>query len=207
MKLALTVLLVLVSTLAALAEPDGPTTRVHDYNVLDVAYIYQGIDIDNVRENAHGFGVAGGVQVNDRLSLWASSSAVELEAEYFSVTTAVIGIGIGTHAPVSDNVSAYATIGYLTAESETEWAVDQDLSVSVSTDGDGYSLGAGLRASVLARLELSVGVSLTSYEDESDTSFGGGVEYSLSDKVALGVVVTLAEDVIGAAVGTRFYFK
>ena len=83
----------------------------------------------------------------------------------------------------------------------------QDVNLSVETDSNGYLLGAGLRASVLARLELSVGISLTSYEGESDTSLGGGLEYSLTDKVALGAVVTLADDVIGAAVGTRFYFK
>ena len=51
------------------------------------------------------------------------------------------------------------------------------------------SLGAGLRASVLARLELSVGVSLTAYEDDSDTSLGGGLQYSLTDYVALGAAV------------------
>ena len=207
MTLTLAVLLLLMSTLAAPAQPDGPTSRVHDYNFLDVAYLYQGVDIDDVREDAHGFGVSGGVQVNDWISLWASSSAVVLESEYVNLTTAVIGIGIGAHAPVSDRLSTYATIGYLTAESETEWVAGRDVNVSVETDSDGYSLGAGLRASLLARLELSVGVSLTSYEDESDTSLGGGFEYSLTDKVALGAFVSLADDVIGAAVGTRFYFK
>ena len=174
MTLTLAVLLLLVSTLADLAQPDGPTSRVHDYNFLDVAYIYQGVDIDDVREDAHGFGVSGGAQVNDWISLWASSSAVVLESEYVNLTTAVIGIGVRTHAPVSDRVSTYATIGYLTAESETEWVTGQDVNVSVETDSNGYSLGAGLRASVLARLDLSVGVSLTSYEGENDTSLGEG---------------------------------
>ena len=213
MKTTLTVLLLFLFTLAALAEPDAPTAsaapaaRVHDYNLLDVAYLYQDIDFDNRREQAHGFGVAGGVQLYDWFSLWASSSAVVLETETVDVTTAVIGIGVRVHTAVSDTVSAYANLGHLTAEVEADWADGRDERVSVSTDGNGYTLGAGLRAWVLPRLELSVGVSLVSYEDESDTSVGGGLEYRLTDKVALGAIVSVADDVVGAAFGTRFYFK
>ena len=90
---------------------------------------------------------------------------------------------------------------------DAEWADGRDERVSVSTDGNGYVLGAGMRAWVLPRLELSVGVSLTAYEDESDTSVGGGLVYSLTDKVALGAVVSVADDAVGAALGARFYFK
>ena len=90
---------------------------------------------------------------------------------------------------------------------EAEWADERDVSVSVSTDGKGYSLGTGLRVLVLPRLVLSAGVSLVSIENESDTSFGGGLEFSLGDKVALGAVVWVAEDVMAATLGTRFYFK
>ena len=212
MKTTLAALLLFLSALATLAEPNAraapsaPVARVHDYNVLDVAYLYQDIDLDDRREQAHGFGVSGGVQLNDRFSLWASSSAVVLETETVDVTTAVIGIGIRAHAPVSDNVSAYASVGHLTAEVEAEWADGRDERVSVSTDGNGYVLGAGMRALVLPRLELSLGVSLTAYEDESDTSVGGGIVYSLTDKVALGAVVSVADDAVGAALGARFYF-
>ena len=188
-------------------RPHQPPARVHDYNVLDLAYLYQDIDLDNRREQAHGFGVSGGVQLNDWVSLWASSSAVVLQTETVDVTTAVIGIGVRAHAPVSDTVSAYASVGHLTAEVDAEWADGRDERVSVSTDGNGYSLGAGMRAWVLPRLELSLGVSLVAYEDESDTSLGGGLQYSLTDKVALGAVVSVADDVMGAALGARFYFK
>ena len=213
MKLTLAALLLFLSALAALAEPDAraapsaPVARVHDYNLLDVAYLYQDIDLDNRREQAHGFGVSGGVQLYDWFSLWASSSAVVLETETVDVTAAVIGIGIRAHTPVTDKLSAYASIGHLTAEVEAEWADDRDERVSVSADGNGYTLGAGMRALVLPRLELSVGVSLVAIEDESDTSLGGGLQYSLTDKVALGAVVSVADDIIGAAFGARFYFK
>ena len=114
-KLTLTALVLFLSALPALAESDARAARVHDYNFLDVAYLYQGIDIENAREQAHGFGVSGGVQLYDWFSFWASSSAVAMETEYVNVTTAVIGIGIGAHTAVSDTVSAYATLGHLTA--------------------------------------------------------------------------------------------
>jgi len=207
LKLMMTALVLVLAALPALAESDARAPRVHDYNFLDVAYLYQEIDIENRHETAHGFGVSGGIQLYDWLSLWASSSAAMMETEYVNVTTAIIGIGIGAHTPVSDTVSVYANLGYLTAEVEAEWAVDRDVSASVTTDGSGYSLGTGMRALVLPRLELSVGVSLVSIEDGSDSSFGGGLEYSLTDKVALGAVVSVADDVVGAAFGTRFYFK
>lgn len=213
MKTMLTALLLFLSMLPAWAQPDAraapqaPAARVHDYNFLDVAYLYQDIDIGNVSETAHGFGVSGGAQLSDWFSLWASSSAVLMETETVDVTTAVIGIGVRAHAPLTDHASAYAAAGYLTAEVEAEWADGRDERVSVSTDGNGYSLGAGIRALVVPRLELSLAVSLTSYDDESDTSVGGGLQYSLTDKVALGAVVSVADDAVGAALGARFYFK
>ena len=59
---------------------------------------------------------------------------------------------------------------------------------------------------MLPKLELSAGVSLVSIEDESDTSLGGGFAYSLTDKVALGASLLVADDAIGAGIGMRFYF-
>ena len=207
MNVTLAVLLLFLSMLPALAEPDARAARVHDYNLLDVVYLYQDIDIENRREQAHGFGVSGDVQLYDWFSLWAGSSAAVLETETVDVTTAVIGIGVRAHTPVTDKLSAYAAIGHLTAKVDAEWADGRDARVSVSTDGNGYTLGAGMRAAVLSRLELSVDVSLVSIEDESDTSLGGGLQYSLTDKVAMGAFVSVADDVMGVALGARFYFK
>ena len=62
-------------------------------------------------------------------------------------------------------------------------------------------------AEVLPRLDLSVGVSLAAIEDESYTSSGAGLEYRLTDKVAQGVGLSVADDVMGAVAGTRFYFQ
>ena len=207
MKTAMTALLIALATLPALAQSDAPATRVHDYTYVDVGYQYLDIDIDNIREDAHGLGVAGGVQINDWFHLWASTSLSRIEMEYVDVTTTTVGVGIGAHTPLTDNVSTYARAGYVTAEAEAEWAIDRDVTASISTDGNGYSLGAGIRASVLPKLELSAGIFLVSIEDESDTSLGGGFAYSLTDKVALGASLLVADDAIGAGIGMRFYFQ
>ena len=209
MKMTLAALLLVWSVLPALAQSEAPASRVHDYTFVDVVYVYQDIDIgiEDMREDAHGLGVAGGVQLHDWFSLWASSSVLAMEMEYVNVTTTLIGVGMGVQTRVTESVSAYATVGYLSAEVEAEWAVDRDVSASVTTDGNGDSVGAGLRASVLPRFDLSVGVSLAAIEDESDTSLGAGLDYRLTDKVALGVGLSVADDVMGAVVGTRFYLQ
>ena len=207
MKMTMTALLLALAMIPALAQSDAPATPIHDYTFVDVGYQYLDIDVDNINEDAHGLGVAGGVQMNDWFHLWASTSLSRIEMEYVNVTTTTIGIGMGAHTPLTDNVSAYANVGYVTAEVEVEWAIAEDVNASISTDGNGYSLGAGIRTSVLPKLELSAGVSLVSIEDESDTSLGGGVVYSLTQKVALGASLSVADDVIGAAVGMRFYFQ
>ena len=202
----MTALLIALTMLPAFAQSDAPATKIHDYTYVDIAYQYLDIDVDDISEDAHGLGVAGGAQINDWFHLWASTSVSRIELEYVNVTTTV-GIGMGAHTPLTDNVSAYGNVGYVTAEVEAEQAIDRDTTVSVSTDGNGYSLGAGTRASVLPKLELSAGVSLVSIEDESDTSLGGGFVYSLTQKVALGASLSVADDVIGAGVGMRFYFQ
>ena len=207
MKMTMTALLLALAMLPALAQSKAPATPIHDYTFVDVGYQYLDIDVDNISENAHGLGVAGGVQINDWFHLWASTGVSRIEMEYVNVTTTTIGIGMGAHTPLTDNVSAYANVGYVTAEVEAEWAIDRDVTASISTDGNGYSLGAGIRASVLPKLELSAGVSLVSIEDESDTSLGGGFAYSLTDKVALGASLLVADDAIGAGIGMRFYFQ
>ena len=207
MKTTITALLLALSMIPVHAQSDAPATRVHNYTYVDVGYQYLDIDVDGISEDAHGLGVAGGVQINDWFHLWASTSLSRIEMEYVDVTTTTVGVGIGAHTPLTDNVSTYANVGYVTAEVEAEWAIDRDVTASISTDGNGYSLGVGIRASVLPKLELSAGVSLVSIEDESDTSLGGGFAYSLTNKVALGAILLVADDAIGAGIGMRFYFQ
>ena len=69
-----------------------------------------------------------------------------IDVETVDVTMTTIGVGIGTHTALTESVSTYARIGYVDAEVEAEWATEHGVDVSVSTDGNGYSLGAGIRA-------------------------------------------------------------
>ena len=118
MKMTMTALLLALAMLPALAQSKAPATPIHDYTFVDVGYQYLDIDVDNISENAHGLGVAGGVQINDWFHLWASTGVSRIEMEYVNVTTTTIGIGMGAHTPLTDNVSAYANVGYVTAEVE-----------------------------------------------------------------------------------------
>ena len=207
MKMTMTALLLALAMLPAFAQSIAPAAPVHDYTFVDIGYLYLDIDADDINEDAHGLGVAGGVQINDWFHLWASTSLSKIEMEYVDVTTTFVGVGMGGHTPLTDNVSTYARVGYVTAEVEAEWAIDEDVNASISTDGNGCSIEAGIRASVLPKLELSAGLSLVSIEDESDTSLGAGVAYSLTHRVALGASLSVADDAIGVGVGMRLYFQ
>ena len=207
MKMTMTALLLALAMLPAFAQSDAPAAPIHDYTFVDLGYQYFDVDVDNFSEDAHGLGLAGGVQINHWFHLWGSGSLSRIEMEYVNVTTTIIGVGIGAHTPLTDNISTYARVGYVTAEAEAEWAIAENVNASTSTDGNGYSLSAGIRASVLPKLEFSGGLSLVSIEDESDTSLGAGVAYSLTHRVALGASLSVADDAIGVGVGMRLYFQ
>lgn len=206
MKMTMTALLLALAMLPALAQSDAPAVTTHnDYTYVELGYQY--LDFDDLAESGHGFGLAGGMQINDWFHLWAGSSLSTVDIEDAEVTATTVGVEVGAHTALPRSVSTYARVGYVRAEVEAEWATGQDVDVSVSADGDGYSLETGIRASVLPKLELSAGISLVSVEDESETGLGGGIVYSLTRNVALGVGISLADDVVGAGVGMRFYFQ
>ena len=201
MKMTLTTLLLALMTVPAFAQSEAPAAKVHDYTLLDVSYMF--MDIDGISENGHAFGVAGSVQMNDWFHLWGSGSVATIDP----ITTTTIGIGVGAHTALTENVSTYARLGYLYAEAEVELETWYGTDVSLSADGDGYSLGAGIRAAVSPQLELTGGVSLVSFEGESDAVVGGGLLYSLTDNVALSASLSVSDDIFGAGVGMRFYFQ
>ena len=200
-KMTITALLLALALLPALAQSDDPAPRVHDYTYVDIAY--QSLDFDDIPESGRGFGLAGALQMDNSFHLWASSSSSTIELEDADITTTSIGVGVGTHTALAEDVSTYFRVGYVDAETEVEWEIGHDEDVSV----DGYSLDAGIRMSVLPKLEISASVSLVSIEDESETVWGAGLVYSFARKVALGVGISLADDVLGTGVGMRFYFQ
>lgn len=205
MKMTMTVLLLALTALPVYAQSDTPAVPAHDYAYVELSYQY--LEFDDLPESGHGFGLAGGLQINNWFHLWAVGELSMFDIEEAEVTATAVGAGVGAHAALSRSVSTYARVGYITAEVEAEWATGHDVDVSVSTDGDGYLLETGIRASALPRLELSAGISLVSIEDESETGLIGEIVYNLTHNIALGAGISLTDDAVGAGVGMRFYFQ
>ena len=205
MKLTMAVFVLALAIFPAPAQPQDPATTVHDYTYVDIAYQY--LEFEDLPENGHGFGLAGGLQVNDWFHLWAAGELSMFDIEEAQVTATAIGAGVGAHTALTRSISTYARVGYVWAEVEAEWATRNNVDVSASSDGDGYSLQTGIRASVLPRLELLAGVSLVSIEDESETGLVGEIVYNLTRNVALAAGISLTDDALGGGVGMRFYFQ
>ena len=210
MRMTMTALLLALTALAAMAQTDveqadKPEVAAQNYSYVDIAYMR--IEIDDVDETAHGLGVTGSFELNDWFHLWVDSEAARLDVEGVDITGTAIGFGGGTHVALGENVSAYARAGYLWGETEVDLDAGYGVDVSLSEDGDGYSLGVGIRASVLPALELTIGAGVTSFEDESSTGWGGGALYSLTDRIAFGLGLSHGDDALSLSVGLRAYFK
>jgi len=77
----------------------------------------------------------------------------------------------------------------------------------ISFDDSGYAVGVGFRAWLSDRVELDGSVNYSDLGDGSnDTSFGGGVQFYLTEQISIGLALGFSSDVDTYSLGGRFYF-
>jgi hypothetical protein len=100
---------------------------------------------------------------------------------------------------MSDRSDFFATLSYIRAEAS--------VSGLGSADEDGYGATVGIRGLVSDNFELSGSIGYVDLGDAGDgTAFGAGALYSFTENFALGLNVSVDDDVTMYGVGARFYF-
>ena len=180
----------MLSSATAMAE--GPS-----YSYIQASY--QEVDIDvggGFDVDGDGFGVAGSVAINDSWFVFAGYSSFDFESV---VDLSEWSVGAGWHSAMSEKTDWFVTAAYVDAE------IDAPGFGSASDSGFGVSIG--IRSMLNPKLELAGSVSYADLGDGADgTSVGGGLWYTVTGNLALGVGFDAGDDTTSYGVGIRLYF-
>ncbi len=179
----------MLSSAAAMAEGQS-------YSYIQANYQEVEIDVGNFDIDGDGFGVAGSVAINDSWFVFASYSSFEFESV---VDLNQWSLGGGWHAPISEKTDWFVTAAYIDAE------VKAGGLGSISDSGFGASVG--IRSMLNPNLELVGSVGYADLGDGADgISVTGGVWYTVTGNLALGLGLEAGEDQTSYGLGVRLYF-
>lgn len=213
----MTILAVALLSLSPSPHCPEPITRQSDSG-LSYSYLQLGVgtlDDDGLAEalgisgEADLFQIGGSFELGESFfaTVGIANAAYDVPAGT-SLDQSVRQLGIGFHAALSDGLDGFATFSYVDAEVEVDVP---SLGISESVSVDGTSIGAGLRMMGSDQLEISVGMSRTSYGDtdgiefEDTTAFGFGAILNLTDRIGVGISYTSGDDVTSTLLGLRVY--
>lgn len=179
----------MLSSAAAMAE--GPS-----YSYIQAVYQKTEVDIGGFDVDGDGFGVSGSVEINDSWFVFANYSSAEFESV---IDLNEWGVGGGFHSAISEKTDWFATLAYVDAEA--------DAGGGLSAGDSGFGASIGLRSMLNPKLELVGSISYVDLGDAGDgTSIGGGLWYTVTGNLALGVGIDVGDDTTGYGLGVRLYF-
>lgn len=165
-----------------------------DYNYFSIGY--GTMDFDNVNVDGDGFNAGGSFAINDSYHVFADYGSADLDA---GIDATEFSAGFGWHTSLSDVVDLVAGLSY-------EY-VELDAAGFGSVDDNGLGLGVGLRFAASDMLELTAGINHVDLSDSgSDTGFGVGGLYDLTESFSLGLSGNWSDDVSSYSLSGRFYF-
>lgn len=169
---------------AALAE---------DFNYSFVGAGYSRADVDG--ETGDGFGIGGSAAVSDNWHVFGGYQALGFD---FDIDLSSFNLGLGFNTPITESIDVVAQASFVSAKVDSTF---------VTIDDTGYALGVGFRAWLSDRVELDGSVT---YSDlgvgSNDTSFGGGVQFYLTEQISIGLALGFSSDADTYSLGGRFYF-
>jgi hypothetical protein len=187
---------VLFTTLLALSANAG--AQGFDYDFLSVGYSRLNFDGGGVDVDGDGFGIAGSFEINESFFIAGNYSFGELEEQGVELDLDTLSAGIGWHTPLSDTVDFVTTLSYEYVEASA---------LGFEADDNGIGLGVGLRFQASEVIEFNGGISYVDMSDGgSDTGFGLGVLYGVSETFDVGLSGDWADDVSAFGISGRLYF-
>ena len=174
----------------ATALPAVSRADTLDYSFAELAYV----DSEFGNLNGDGISLRGSVPVNDTFFVFASYWDVGYD---FNVDLTSIEAGAGVHLPFNDKVHLVGRFGLVKSELDTN---------NSSSDDDGYTFGAQVRAAVMPRLELEGGFDYIDLGSDPDTLLIMQARYFFLENIAGGLRLEFGDDIDSMSLGVRVTF-
>ena len=174
----------------ATALPAVSPADTLDYSFAELAYV----DSEFGNLNGDGISLRGSVPVNDTFFVFASYWDVGYD---FNVDLTSIEAGAGVHLPFNDKVHLVGRFGLVKSELDTN---------NFSSDDDGYTFGAQVRAAVMPRLELEGGFDYIDLGSDPDTLLIMQARYFFLENIAGGLRLEFGDDIDSMSLGVRVTF-
>lgn len=176
--------------LMALALPAVSQADTLDYSWAELAYV----DSEFGNLNGDGISLRGSLPINDTFFVFASYWDVGYD---FNVDLTSIEAGGGVHLPFTDKVQLVGRFGLVKSELDTN---------NFSSDDDGFTFGAHVRAEVMPRLELEGGFDYIDLGMDPDTLLVMQGRYFFLDNVAGNLRLEFGDDIDSMSFGVRVTF-
>ena len=181
-----------VGLLAAVTATVPAVSRADtmDYSFAELAYV----DSEFGNLNGDGISLRGSLPVNDTFFVFASYWDVGYD---FNVDLTSIEAGAGVHLPFADKFHLVGRFGLVKSELDTS---------NFSSDDDGFTFGAQVRAAVMPRFELEGGFDYIDLGSDPDTLLVAQARYFFLENLAGGLRLEFGDDIDSMALGVRVTF-
>lgn len=176
--------------LVAAALPAASQADTLDYSFAELAYV----DSEFGNLNGDGISLRGSVPVNDTFFVFASYWDVGYD---FNVDITSIEAGAGVHLPFNDTVHLVGRFGLVKSEFDNG---------NSSSDDDGFTFGAHVRAVVMPRFELEGGFDYIDLGTDPDTLLVLQGRYFFMENIAGGLRLEFGDDIDSMSLGVRVTF-
>jgi len=174
----------------ATALPAVSRADTLDYSFAELAYV----DSEFGNLNGDGISLRGSLPVNETFFVFASYWDVGYD---FNVDLTSIEAGGGVHLPFNDTVHLVGRFGLVQSELDTN---------NFSSDDDGYTFGAQVRAAVMPGFELEGGFDYIDLGDDPDTLLIMQARYFFLENIAGGLRLEFGDDIDSMSLGVRVTF-
>jgi hypothetical protein len=178
-------LAVIAAALPAVSRADAL-----DYSFAELAYV----DSEFGNLNGDGISLRGSLPVNETFFVFAGYWDVGYD---FNVDLTSIEAGGGVHLPFTDKVHLVGRFGLVMSELDTN---------NSSSDDDGFTFGAHVRAAVMPGLELEGGFDYIDLGNDPDTLLVMQARYFFIENIAGGLRLEFGDDIDSMSLGVRVTF-
>lgn len=177
-------LAVVAAALPAVSQAD-----TMDYTFAELAFV----DSEFGNLNGDGLSLRGSLPVNETFFVYAGYWDVGYD---FNIDLTSIEVGGGAHLPLADKIDLVGRFGLVRSEFD---------SGNFSSEDDGFSLAANVRAEVMPRLELEGGFQYIDLGDPDNLIVLEG-RYFFMENLAGGLRLEFGDDIDSMALGVRITF-
>jgi len=176
-------LAVVAAALPAVSQAD-----TMDYSFAELAYV----DSEFGNQGGDGLSLRGSLPLNETFFVYAGYWDVGYD--FIDITS--FEVGAGGHLPLADKIDLVGRLGLVKSETDGR---------NFSSDDDGFSVSAHIRAALMPKLEVQGGFDIIDLGDR-DTLIVLEGRYFFMENLAGGLRLEFGDDIDSTALGLRVTF-